>query len=177
MKWPGKILEPGHRWTSDSSFGLRLAIASMPPLAKELVRFFETSPVDQGCRLQIAGEPEVECAAAISGDLVTADVDVVYRLERRAWRHEVSGLDLDIRRAEGDLRGASRLVADQGNRPRTGVDRRGDFARRRIRHETKLDTELASQLGRQRRRDALPLAGLVLARHEQEIAQIDGDGQ
>src|SRR6266704_4599815 len=53
--------------------------------------------------LQVAGEIQVVGALRVDGDAHALAVDVLDRADRRARRYEVARLDLQIRRAEGDL--------------------------------------------------------------------------
>src|SRR5439155_702699 len=50
-------------------------------------------------------------------------IDVGHAADRRARGHQITGLDLEVRRRKVDLRGALRLVADEGDVPHAALHR------------------------------------------------------
>src|SRR5882672_1519222 len=146
-------------------------------LHENLVRSVDPLHPDELRMLEIAAEVEVVGALRRHGDAHALAVHFRHRADRRARRDEVSRLDLEIRRAEGDFARALRLVAEEGDVPGAGLYRVGELSGCLEGDQIDRNVQPPAELPPQVHRDTAEFAARRVLVHQQEISVVDADAQ
>src|SRR6185295_4858174 len=127
--------------------------------------------------LQVAAEEKVVGAARRHRDANPGSIDIRQGLDRGTGRHQVGGGDLEVRSGEGDLLGALRLGADEGDIPGAGARTVRGLAGAGKGDQLDLRAKLAAELPGEVRHDAAWRAARRVLVHQEKVAQIDADAQ
>jgi len=127
--------------------------------------------------LGVARQEQVVGALVGDRDAHAGLVDVGESLERRAGRHEVGDRDLEVGRREGDLVGALRLVAEEGDVPHALLHAVGELAGGVELDVVGLDAEALCELAPEVGGDALRRAIGRVLQHQQEVGVVEADAE
>ena len=127
--------------------------------------------------LQRAAEVQVVGGAVGDRDAHAGTIDVVDRADRRAGRHEIARLDLEVRRREVDLGRAHRLVGEERDVPRARLAAVGELAGLVVVDELDREAGAAVDLARKIRGDPAGLAAGRRPLGKQEVAEVEPDAE